>query len=307
MIEYAVVAGRFIHYSATLLLFGLTLFPAYTFPVVGKRPLESTSQWLKQAAKWVAMAALVSALLMFAFVTANMTGTLSSLVDSSSVWSVLTDTSFGRVSMFRFALIIIILIVAAKSVRTPDWKLIWLSALFLATLAGVGHTQVEEGLSYAVHVVADVIHLLAASAWLGGLIPLGLVIWRSVHVHSTSATKEAEEAAIHFSGVGYVAVAALISSGIINSWFLVGSIDHLLNTIYGKLLLAKLLLFACMLLLAAANRFWIVPGVSAGASSGGGREMLHRLRQHVLAEQALGVMVLLVVSILGTMQPGTVQ
>lgn len=101
----------------------------------------------------------------------------------------------------------------------PNWTCIWLSALFLATLAGVGHTQVEHGFSYAVHVIADGIHLLAAGAWLGGLIPLGYIVSRSVLLHSTSAAKEAEDAAIHFSGVGYAAVAALIGSGVINSWF----------------------------------------------------------------------------------------
>jgi putative copper resistance protein D len=304
MIEFAVVTGRFFHYSATLLLFGLALFPVYTYSGFGACSRDSTSQWLRQSAKWVAWIALVSALLIFGFVTANMTGTFSSLMDRSSLWAVLADTSFGRMSVFRIALIFIIVIVATTTAKTPNWTFIWLSALFLATLAGVGHTQVEERFSYAVHVIADGIHLLAGGAWLGGLVALGYIVSRSVLSHSTSATKEAEDAAINFSGVGYAAVAALIGSGIINSWFLVGSIDHLFGTNYGRLLLAKLCLFAGMLLLAAANRFWIVPGVSARASSGGSREMLQKLRRHVLAEQALGVIVLLAVSILGTMQPG---
>ena len=307
MIEVAVAAGRFLHYSAALLFFGLALFPVYTYSATGTRPLDSTSQWLRQSAKWLAWTALISALLIFAFVTANMTGTFSSLVDPSSLWSVLADTSFGRMSLFRFAIIIIIVIIATATVKTPNWTLIWLSALFLATLACVGHTQVEEGFSSAAHVVADGIHLLAAGAWLGGLIPLGLIVSRAVLVTSTSATKEAEDAAIHFSGVGYAAVAALVGSGIINSWFLVGSIDHLFNTNYGRLLFAKIIVFSGMLLLAATNRFWIVPGVSAAASANEGRQMLHRLRWHVLAEQMLGVIVVLIVSVLGTMQPGTGQ
>jgi copper resistance protein D len=43
--------------------------------------------------------------------------------------------------------------------------------------------------------------------------------------------------------MGYVAVAVLIASGLINSWFLVGSFAALLGTLYGRLLLVKLSLF----------------------------------------------------------------
>lgn len=54
MIEFAVVAGRFLHYSAALLLFGLTLFPVYTYSAFGARPPDSSSEWLRQSIKWIA-------------------------------------------------------------------------------------------------------------------------------------------------------------------------------------------------------------------------------------------------------------
>jgi len=37
--------------------------------------------------------------------------------------------------------------------------------------------------------------------------------------------------------MGYVAVATLIASGLVNSWFLVGSVSGLLETLYGQILL----------------------------------------------------------------------
>jgi len=51
-----------------------------------------------------------------------------------------------------------------------------LTAVLLASLAGVGHTQVHEGVTAIVHVTADAVHLLAAGAWLGGLLPPGMVV-----------------------------------------------------------------------------------------------------------------------------------
>ena len=47
-----------------------------------------------------------------------------------------------------------------------------LSAVLLASLAGVGHSQIEDGWAGVIHEASDVAHLLAAGAWLGGLVPL---------------------------------------------------------------------------------------------------------------------------------------
>jgi hypothetical protein len=68
---------------------------------------------------------------------------------------------------------------------------------------------------------------------------------------------------------------------------------------------AKCALFSGMLSLAAINRFWLVPSMSkAQAAGGGGSVWEHRLRTHVLAEQTLGLLVLSIVSVLGTIRPG---
>jgi putative copper resistance protein D len=64
-----------------------------------------------------------------------------------------------------------------------------------------------------------------------------------------------------------------------------------------------------MLALAAANRFWLVPRMieTRAGASGDPSVWLGRLRYHVLGEQFLGLMVLLAVSVLGTMRPAVGQ
>jgi len=82
----------------------------------------------------------------------------------------------------------------------------------------------------------------------------------------------------------------------------------LLNTLYGQILLGKLALFAAMLVLAATNRFWLVPRmIETREDSAKPAVWLGRLRNHVLGEQFLGLMVLLAVSVLGTMRPAVGQ
>jgi len=153
-----------------------------------------------------------------------------------------------------------------------------------------------------IHVGSDAAHLLAAGAWLGGLVPL------NYSIRDGQPIVDADRILLRFSSMGYVAVATLIVSGLVNSWLLVGSVSSLLKTLYGQILLGKLALFAAMLGLAAANRFWLVPRmIETRAGSGEAAVWLARLRYHVLGEQFLGLMILLAVSVLGTMRPAIGQ
>jgi putative copper resistance protein D len=117
------------------------------------------------------------------------------------------------------------------------------------------------------------------------------------------------EILLPFSSMGYVAVATLVGSGLVNSWFLIGNISGLFTTPYGLLLIVKLGLFAGMLALAVSNRFWIVPSLTKARTDNpnGSTAWTARLRNHVLGEQFLGFMVLVIVSVLGTMQPAVGQ
>jgi putative copper resistance protein D len=217
---------------------------------------------------------------------------------------VLWDTDFGRVWVARVvpALLIVAMIWRSGASifgRRPIALLVFAAAVLLASLAGVGHTQVHEGVAAIIHVTADAVHLLAAGVWLGGLLPLGMV------VVSCRRKQLLDDDAVfvlsRFSGMAYLAVAALVASGSINGWFLIGSLSALIGTGYGELLLLKLGLLALMLCLAAANRFWLIPALAKALTESD--LVLARLRRHILAEQILGILVVGIVSLLGTLSP----
>jgi putative copper resistance protein D len=236
-----------------------------------------------------------------------MTGTLDGVLNPDAVWSVLSDTSFGKVWMARLALAAVILVLISAPVRSLTENLNWLVPALcgglLVSLAGAGHTHVEDGIARVIHISADGLHLLAAGAWLGGLVSLFYLVARTVRAFSPDDEAEACNAAMRFSGMGYIAVATLIGSGLINSWFLVGSFGNL-GTPYGQLLVVKMILFAGMLGLATLNRFFLVPRlIKANEIGEHAAAVLMRLRRHILGEQALGIMVILMVSAVGTMEP----
>jgi putative copper resistance protein D len=307
MIDTLVILARFLHYAATTALFGVSLFPLYAY--VASAP-ELLGRWRTGLLLVTAVAAVLSGLFWFVFSAENMAGSLSDLADIEILWAVVRDTGFGVVWTARmFLVVVIVSVIAAHPFHKArsSWNLVLaiLAAVFLASLAGTGHAQVEEGGASIVHMLSDAAHLLAAGAWLGGLVPLAYSL--ACHAKTGRDAGPMNQILLRFSGMGYVAVATLLGSGFVNSWFLVGSVSNLIGTPYGQVLLVKLMLFAGMVALAAANRLWLVPLMSSFSNTLDATVYLHRLRNHVFGEQALGVMVLLIVSILGTMRPAIGQ
>ena len=134
-----------------------------------------------------------------------------------------------------------------------------LSALLLASLAWLGHAVGEEGRDHLIHLAADVVHLLAAGAWLGGLPMLALLFHRALAGAIVEAQVVVQEATRRFSVMGLFAVGALLATGVVNTWYLAGSLPALLGTDYGRWLLVKIGLFAAMVATAAVNRQVLTP------------------------------------------------
>lgn len=262
-----------------------------------------------------AVIALLSGLLWFVFSVANMSGTLADVADREVLWTVLNETTFGSAWVARLVLSIItvgltLIRRGLKFNHRRDLITPVLATMLLVSLAGVGHSQIEGGAGGTIHLVSDVVHLLAAGAWLGGLVPLGYIILAHGRERERPAERsDLNEILMRFSGMGYVAVATLIGSGLLNGWFLIGNASSLFATSYGQLLIVKLVLFAGMLALAVSNRFWIFPWLIKARTDdpNGSADCTARLRNRILGEQFLGLMVLLIVSALGTMQPAISQ
>lgn len=297
--ELWLVLVRFVHYAASLVLFGLVLFPFYACPPAASRDRGGRALAISLS---VSLLVLASGILWFIGVATSMTG---GGVTWETARFVLTDTSFGAVALLRLGATIAAIGTLTLLVRGSSKKLelllLAICAILLGSLAGVGHTQIEDNEARAVHTLADSLHLVGAGAWLGGLV--GLL---DLAVASFRGNQEAErgacEAALRFSKMGYASVAILVVSGLINSWFLVGSFTNLITTTYGQLLLLKLVLFSAMVMFAGFNRFFVVPTLLQSSTA----DMKHGLRRlliNAVAEQSLGLAIILIVSFLGVAEP----
>ena len=110
---------------------------------------------------------------------------------------------------------------------------------------------------------------------------------------------------MRFSTLGIVCVATLLLTGLVNSWYLVGSVSALTGTGYGQLLLCKLALFAAMVGIAAVNWSQLTPRLVQNADAPGAQRARRQLRRNAAIEAAMGAVIIAIVAVLGTLPPAS--
>jgi putative copper resistance protein D len=214
---------------------------------------------------------------------------------------VLAETEFGRTWLVRAALLLALgaWLLRSRGTRHASMPGTVLAGLVLATLAWAGHANAQTGLDGALHHLADASHALAAGAWIGSLRPLAA----SLHGGSSFGDDDARTVA-RYGRLGLGCVAVLVASGVVNAAYTLGAPAHLLDSGYGRLLLAKLLLFATLLAVAAVNRWRLTP-VIVDHRAAKHAISTARLRMQRLAwlEAGLGVAIVAIAGALGSAAP----
>ncbi len=313
---------RFLHLGSITLLIGVFAFlPLVARPAFRKATETDGEEFarfdrvLLRLIAWDLLAAAVSALLWLAVQTAEMSGrAFWQALHPEIVGRVLFQTQFGRVWQLRLALFVLLggfLLLRERERDAKDWIALRLEGALLsgglvAALTWAGHAAATEGVFRLPHLAADVVHLLATGVWLGGLLPLALLLWSARRFLTPTWATVAREATRRFSLLGLVSVSSLILSGLVNSWVLVGSIAGLLGTPYGRLLLVKLALLLFVTAVAAINLLYLKPRLLApltSVSDASVRRFLRHLEYNVIGEACLGAGILLIVGFLGIMPP----
>ncbi|MGH7809352.1 MAG: CopD family protein, partial [Candidatus Binatia bacterium] len=159
--------------------------------------------------------------------------------------------------------------------------------------------------SFALQVSVHALHLLATGLWLGGLVPLFLLLRECRHSADANAIAIAQEATRRFSSIAVVSVALLIFTGSYNAWNLVAGFPQLLGTPYGKLLLIKIALLLPLLIIGAVNRSKLKPELLAASLSHPqpASRLIGKLGRNAIAEATCGALILLIVGFMGVTPP----
>ncbi|MGC5034508.1 copper resistance protein CopC [Streptomyces sp. DT190] len=251
--------GRYVSYAGFIVMAGGAAFVLACWPRgSGVRPVQRfvVSGWL----------ALTAATLALLLLRGSFTGSgkVADVFDLSLLGQVLqTKTGAALVSRLLLlaaaALFIAVLFGAYDKREDPQEKRdltfglaiggVVVAAGLAASWAMSEHASV--GLQAGIAMPADVLHLLAVAAWLGGLGTLLVALYRA------PADAPVEVSAVHrFSRLAFGSVLVLIVTGTYQSWRQLGSWSAFTDTAYGRLLLAKIALVLVLVGVAWISRRW---------------------------------------------------
>lgn len=313
------VVVRFVHLAASILALGILAFLCViAHPAVQRAGAAARSRFARfernqaRLLAWAVAVIFVSGLVALILQTANMTGLPLTQAVSRDTLAAVFSTQYGQVWLVRHGLLLLLAGVCVVLANSEQRSAVFMYAGFalaagqLAAVAFAGHAAAGEGMTLAVDLTADALHLLGAGTWLGALPPLALLLAWCRRSELVWAGTVAQEATRRFSWLGVVCVTTLVIAGSINAWNLVGGIPQLVGTSYGRLLLLKLGLLAPLLALAATNLLRLRPELLRSPPRmrsfvfGG---LLAALQRNTVVELALGVAILTIVAMLGVTPP----
>lgn len=280
---------RLLHFGTCIFVFG-----ASTFCLALPRDTDASDACgrLRVPIRYAAFGALLTSLLWLLCVAGSMMGNWQPVLEPQLIGAVLSQTEFGTAWSWHVGLSIIVLLLTLGTDPARQVGTAVASALLLASIALTGHATMDPGALRFVHEEIDAAHLLAVGFWLGGLATLPALL-------TATAAQPGETLSVlrRFSELGVAAVVVALATGIGNALFIVRDWPRLLGSAYGEVLTVKVALVVALIGFACFNRFYLMPRLESQP------RYSDWLRRSVWSELALGGLILIAASALGTLAP----
>jgi copper transport protein len=223
----------------------------------------------------------------------------------TALLSQVLDVHFGRVWFARALLWVLAGVVlagllrgGARSARSLAWRVgagaVGLGLLRTSGMTGHATDAPSPGWAQA----ADLVHLVGICLWIGGLAMLlfGVLPRRRPDELGTVVPR--------YSRLAMISVGLIVIAGVVLALQVLGSVEAVLHTGYGRLLLVKVGIVALVLLVAQASRGWVARRLDFAVVLRGDAATVRPFVYSVAAETVLVVFVLIAASFLVTASPG---
>lgn len=220
--------------------------------------------------------------------------------------TLLLSTRLGVLDIARLALALIL----AGLLLPPfnGWnRWIGVSVCMMLILTFSLESHAASGAHPVLPVLADWLHMLAVSVWVGGLFSFLAGMWASRCLESDPRTRLTAYLIPHFTTLAMTSVGVLLLTGVYSAILRVGTLSALLDTAYGRALILKLVLAAPMLGMGGINFLFTTPIMRRAASrAGGSLKTVTRFSYLLTGEAFMGVAVLAWVGVFTTLPPAKI-
>jgi len=269
--EVVAICAKAATYAATLGAAGAIFFSAYC-----KNLLQDSQQFrIRRLIGRLLIIATLASLARIPLLAGSMSGDFAGMFDSQFENMILRNGEGRTTGLRLIGLALMAIGVFSNRRATP-----LLGAVIAAvSFAWIGH--VYAMLPTALPRTLLCLHLLCAAFWFGALAPLLMVA-------QGGTGSQAASVAARFATWAFGLVAVLIVAGAWLVWMLIRDAAEFWDSDYGRMLLVKLLLVACLLATAALNKFYLTTKLSRGDA-----KAALRFSRSLQAEMLLGSLILL--------------
>ena len=284
------------HVAALVSLFGTLVLLTLVLPAAmaeGTIDAPRLRQRLLRVARFSTASALIIGIAWLVVETVVIAGTDSVALTLHALPVIALQTQFGRWLLLR-CIVLLVVLPLLRPWRKGIIIAVVMAAIALAVQPMLGHVGAVGGGVGKTLILSEVMHLLAAGMWLGGLLPLFITIGTLPHDAAATACRG-------FTPIGLSAVLVLGGTAVVQVAQFMGGLPGLFGTGYGHVALVKLGLFVVLLALAALNRLALTDRL-AGTAPDSAR---HHMRVSIATEAVLGALVVITAGFLASHTPGT--
>ena len=283
--EVGLLASRVLDYLALVviaagLVGNLWLFTGHTQASADRRDV------MRRVTAWGGGALAIAAALVFVFGMSTAAAEPLPGALGSDLAAQFAATRFGRFVLLQLALGLGIMCLAVVGRGRRSALITSGLGLAAALLPGVwGHAGTTSPVALAV--ASDWTHVVSAAAWVGGLAVTLVVIRANGHDAALGV-----DPVVRFSRLAGVAIWAVLASGVITALLHISELSQLTGTAYGRLVIAKTVVFGIIAGFGWLNRSRAIPHLRAATTHSTGVEGASALRRFGAAELIVMVLAL---------------
>ncbi|MET7950100.1 copper resistance protein CopC [Micromonospora sp. NPDC005324] len=294
-VPWPLTLTRWVGYVGLLLATGLVIFAAILLP---------TGPWADRPRRRLVISARAAAavgagawLAVLPIAAVYLLGGGPSLLSRGSTWASLPPTDYAvSAAVIGGSVVAVALLGTGAASRQRRSAAVAAAAIAAMAPALVGHTRAASPEFLAV--AADALHLLAGGIWLGGVTGLALTL-PGLSRRGTAAA----EVLARFSTAAAGVLAALVATGSLLAWRILGSWTALVDTSYGQLLLSKIAVVLAALAIAAWNRWSLLPRLKRAAKQPDRQTLARPVARATAIEGAVLTVALLITGFLVDTSP----